>query len=257
MCAWPRARRAQRRQSTRRARTMPLSASSRRLRRESLRVLLGAAEEAEHEERAAVLRGGRARRAHRRRERAGRVRVRAVAEHDVEHDRRDRRVARFRREALEPRREVDHRMRPPDRELVGAEVDRGVLAARGVVRQRETLVERCVGPRRDAGGSPHELRFGAVGAAGVEPAQELLRRREPRDGGGEACRRRACRRRGRRAARQRDRGRRRLLERRDRMDVAAAGKVRAEEEHHRGLAATCARRPARARRRSRRAAWTR
>jgi cysteinyl-tRNA synthetase len=40
-------------------------------------------------------------------------------------------------------------MRPPDRELVGAEVNRGVLAARGVVREGEALVERRNEARRN------------------------------------------------------------------------------------------------------------
>ena len=111
-------------------------ASFARLRRQPLRIVLGAADEAERRSSrpscAAIARASRTRR----RERAGRIRVRAVAEHDVEHDRpRSTGRAPRRASALDARGEVDHRMRAADGELVVAEVDRGVLAARARMRQ--------------------------------------------------------------------------------------------------------------------------
>ena len=216
--------------------------------RQPLRIVFGAAHERDDRKVAPVPRAGRLRLRDGRRQRAGRIVVLAVAEHDVEHDRRGRRVARLLRDALDARARVDHRMRPADRELVVAEVDRRVpvpRARRPEPRPRRPARSMHAQPET----APEELRLGAERAAGIQAAHMALA------GASGALRRRgalpvrgcARRRRSARPSSERDRRRRGVVERRDRTTCSGsalapqASAPRNSTTHGLPIAAACSR----------------
>jgi len=98
-----------------------------------------------------------------------RVRVRSVAEHDVQEQDRVPRVVEDRREALVPDGRVDHRVGPTARVRVVSEVDHLVAAGSeqvaGVVLGFLRYPERLTQKHR---------RFGGQGAASVEALDPLL-----------------------------------------------------------------------------------
>ena len=110
-------------------------AQRRLLPRQILRIGRGAADEADHRQPAPGRRGLGDGGGDRRGDLAGRIGVRAVAEHDVEQDHRGLRIARLRGEAFVRSRVVDHRMRPAAREHVVAEIDQRVPLAAPDIRR--------------------------------------------------------------------------------------------------------------------------
>src|SRR6185369_8723475 len=123
----------------------------------ALRVAVGAADMPDQRERAAR-RGGDALRVDERfGERRGRVGVRAVAEHDVEHDRCRLRFGALRSHHRVALGRIDHRVRPAACVVVVAEVEEDVATALAVIRRR--AVRGRIRAAREAAGQERELRF--------------------------------------------------------------------------------------------------
>ena len=83
-------------------------------------------------------------------ERPGRIRVRAVAEHDVEQEDRVLRIGEHGRNALGPQRRIDHRMRPSAGVAIVSEVDHLVAARSHDSNRRRARPRRSAAPRSAA-----------------------------------------------------------------------------------------------------------
>ena len=108
-----------------------------------------------------------------------RVRVGAVAEHEVEQQHPARRVGGLDRDPLEPQRRVDHRVRPPARHRVVAEVDDDVAGVAQVRAQREIrrsgMLDRT---------SPSDSAATSIASSARVPPQKSPRRNRARLRGG-------------------------------------------------------------------------
>ena len=159
----------------------PAFAQARRfLPREPLRIGLGAAHRADEGDPPLALRCGGARRGDRGRHLRRRIRVAAVAEHHVEQDHRDLRVARLAHHPFVAQAMVDHRMRPAAGEDVVAEIDDGVPAALERIVELVLVAHRRVRPHLAERFAEQERRLVAERAAAEEAADEPLAGREAR-----------------------------------------------------------------------------